>query len=71
LYVGDQKAVIRTANNYSKEHDMNDYDDNMDDEWSDEQLLGTLGEELSDETVDEDCEIWGFSLLEEEAEEAA
>jgi hypothetical protein len=42
-----------------------DYETNQDDEWSDEELLGSLGEELNDDD-DGDAEIWGFSLLEEE-----
>jgi len=50
-----------------KGHDMNDdYEINMDDEWQDEQVLWHFDEELSDETVDEDCELWGFSLLEDD-----
>jgi len=43
-----------------------DYEINMDDEWQDEQVLWHFDEELSDETVDEDCELWGFSLLEDD-----
>ncbi len=50
---------------------MDNYEINFDDEWNDEQVLGTLGEELSDETEDDDCEIWGFHVLVEEEEEAA
>jgi hypothetical protein len=46
------------------------YEINMDDELSDEQVLGILGEELSDETEDDDCEIWGFHVLVEEEEAA-
>ena len=64
-----------------KEHDMNDYEINMDDEWEDDQVLWHFDEELSDESQDEDiaadlhaagidsddCELWGFSLLDDEA----
>ena len=49
---------------------MNDYEINFDDEWEDEQVLWHFSEELSDETVDEDCELWGFSLLLEDDEAA-
>jgi len=45
---------------------MSDYETNQDDEWSDEELLGSLGEELNNED-DGEATIWGFSLLEEEA----
>jgi len=46
---------------------MPDYDINLDDEWSDSELLGCLGEEYNDED-DGEAEIWGFSLLNEEGE---
>ena len=59
---------MRTAKHFKGKHDtMSDYETNQDDEWSDEELLGSLGEEMVNDIVDEDCEIWGFSLLEEEA----
>ena len=45
---------------------MNDYDDNFDDEWNDKVTLWHFNEELSNEEVDEDCELWGFSLLEDD-----
>jgi hypothetical protein len=45
---------------------MSDYETNQDDEWSDEELLGSLGEEMVNDIVDDDCEIWGFSLLADE-----
>ena len=45
---------------------MSNYEINMDDEWQDEQVLWHFDEELSDEAVDEDCELWGFSLLDDE-----
>jgi hypothetical protein len=47
-----------------------DYEINMDDEGSDEELLGSLGEEMDEELVDDDCEIWGFHVLVEEEEAA-
>jgi hypothetical protein len=30
-----------------------------------------LGEEMDEETVDDDCEIWGFHVLVEQKEEEA
>ena len=45
---------------------MDNYEINFDDEWNDEAVLWHFNEEPSDETEDEDCEIWGFSLLEDE-----
>jgi len=48
---------------------MNDYYEiNLDDEWQDEQVLWHFDEELVVEAVDEDCELWGFSLLNEEGD---
>ena len=47
---------------------MSDYDVNLDDEWSDEELLGSLGETFVNDEVDDDCEVWGFSLLNEDGE---
>jgi hypothetical protein len=66
LYVRGQKAVNGTAKHFIRKHDMSDYETNQDDEWSDEELLGSLGEELNNED-DGEATIWGFSLLEEEA----
>jgi len=43
-----------------------DYEINMDDEWQDEQVLWHFDEELVVEAVDEDCVLWGISLLEDE-----
>ena len=42
------------------------YEINFDDEWNDDAVLWHFNEEVSDETEDEDCEIWGFSLLEDD-----
>lgn len=70
LYVREQKRAEGSHRNcqqlLGRKHGMSDYDVNLDDEWQDEQVLWHFDEELVVEAVDEDCELWGFSLLEDE-----
>ena len=49
---------------------MPDYDIYWEGSLGEEQVLWHFDEELINETVDDDCEIWGFHVLVEQEEAA-
>jgi len=65
---GDENGcTLRVVtNNYSKGNDMPDYDIYWEGSLGEKQVLWHFEENVHDE-VDDECELWDFSLLDEDA----